>query len=241
MAMKILVIEDDTPTRQFLSNLLKCESFGVRAVSSAEQGLSLLSQELFDLIVLDLGLPGMTGLEMLRYVRSSENDTLVLVLSGDDYLDTKVQSFKLGADDFLSKPFVLRELPARIRALGRRVRAPIGPKIKAGGISLDPEAGSVISDGRKMVLSRTEYLFLELMIRHVGNIVTRQMLLTRMYAEKNTPQEDIIDAYAHRLRKKLARTFNGTLRLVTVWGQGFVLEVNTSSLGDDADSGMLRA
>lgn len=226
--MNILVIEDDTPTRQFLSNLLKGESFGVRAVPTAEQGLSLIDQEIFDLIVLDLGLPGMTGLEMLHHVRFSENDTPVLVLSGCDFLDAKVQCFTLGADDFLAKPFVCRELSARIRAVCRRVRVPMTPRITAGGISLDPDARAVTSEDGKLVLSRTEYLFLELMTRHVGQIVTRQMLLDRLYAGKSAPKEDIIDTYSHRLRKKLSATFNGTLRLVTVWGQGFVLEINAS-------------
>ncbi|WP_274844701.1 winged helix-turn-helix domain-containing protein [Phaeobacter gallaeciensis] len=102
------------------------------------------------------------------------------------------------------------------------------PMITAGGISLDPDARAVTSEDDKLVLSRTEYLFLELMTRHVGKIVTRQMLLDRMYAGKSAPKEDIIDTYAHRLRKKLSATFNGTLRLVTVWGQGFVLEINVS-------------
>lgn len=229
--MKILVVEDDPTARQVLSDLLERDGFGVRATPTAEKGLPLLSQAPFDLVILDLGLPGMTGHEMLRFMRSAEHDTPVLVLSGRDDPETIVQSFALGADDFLAKPYSFKELSARIRAIGRRVRDPMLLPHTVNGISMNPEACTMSADGGKVMLSRTEYQFLELLVRHKGQTVTRQMILNRLYAGKNAPQEKIIDAYAWRLRKKFAESFQGTVRLKTVWGRGYVLEVNANNAG----------
>ncbi|MBY6058784.1 response regulator transcription factor [Leisingera daeponensis] len=223
--MKIVYVEGEAPDRSTLVKLLRDDGFNVHVAKTAKTGLDLLSCHKTDLVILSINFPETDGFQFLEQMRLLQITTPVLVLSENREVSAKIRSFELGADDFVTKPFEFEELSARILAIGRRVRSQAKPSIRAGGFLLDREIRSVLAHGSRLELTPTEYEFLELLFRHRGSLVSREMILNRLYAGKEVPKEKIIDAYTHRLRRKLKKTFGMSIRLETVWGRGIVLEL----------------
>ncbi|MBY6059734.1 response regulator transcription factor [Leisingera daeponensis] len=225
--MKILYVEGETPEQIGLTESLRDDGFTVNAAGSAEIALDFLGRQQADLVILTVNLPKTDGFRFLEQMRLFQITTPVLVLSESSEVSLKTRSFELGADDFVTKPFEFEELSARIRAIGRRVRGQAKTSISAGGFLLDRENRVMKTQGNRLVLTPTEYEFLELLFRHRGSLVPREMILNRLYAGKEEPKEKIIDVYAHRLRTKLKKAFGRSILLETVWGRGIVLKLTS--------------
>lgn len=209
MAIKstILVVEDEEPLRELLRFNLRQEGYRVLAAGSAERGLALLRADDADLIVLDVGLPGMDGLEMCRQVRRRRETPILFLTAKKDEAD-KVLGLKLGGDDYVTKPFSLRELLARIEALDRRARGGAGRGgrlLEAGGIRLDPDQREMTVRGRPASLSLKEFELMRLLLEASPRIVSRATLLKRIwgYARSMAVQTRTVDQHVALLRRKL--------------------------------------
>lgn len=221
----MLVVEDERKLAHVLSSALEAENYEVVVAATGEDGFYRANAELFDLVVLDLMLPGRSGLEILQTLRQRHIQTPVLILTARDGIDDRVLGLDLGADDYLVKPFALPELLARIRALLRRGRPADVLRLKAADLELDLVARRVIRGERVLDLTGREFELLEYLLRHQGHHVSREMLARDVWKEprRATPIDNVIDVQMTRLRKKVDA--DGTSRLIhTVRGVGFVLQ-----------------
>ena len=222
--MRVLVVEDERKLAQVLSSALQAEHYDVVVAATGEDGFYRANAELFDVVVLDLMLPGRSGLEILRALRHRNVDTPVLILTARDGIEDRVLGLDLGADDYLVKPFALPELLARIRALLRRGRPSDVLRLKSGDLEIDLVARSVVRGDRSIELTAREFDLLEYLVRHQGHLVSREMLARDVWKEprRATPLDNVIDVQMTRLRRKI--DLDGTVRLIhTVRGVGFVL------------------
>jgi DNA-binding response OmpR family regulator len=222
--VRILVVEDERKLAQVLSSALQAEHYDVVVAATGEDGFYRANAELFDLVVLDLMLPGRSGLEILQTLRERHIETPVLILTARDGVDDRVLGLDLGADDYLVKPFALPELLARIRALLRRGRPTDVLRLKAADLEVDLVARRVVRGDRPIELTGREFDLLEYLIRHQGHLVSREMLARDVWKEprRATPLDNVIDVQMTRLRRKV--DLDGTARLIhTVRGVGFVL------------------
>ena len=222
--MRVLVVEDERKLGQVLSAALQAEHFDVVVATTGVDGFNRASAELFDLVVLDLMLPGRSGLEILQALRQRHLDTPVLILTARDGIDDRVRGLDLGADDYLIKPFALPELLARIRALLRRGRPTDVLRLKAADLEVDLVARRVVRGDRPVELTGREFDLLEYLVRHQGHLVSREMLARDVWKEPHraTPLDNVIDVQMTRLRRKVDP--DGAARLIhTVRGVGFVL------------------
>jgi two-component system, OmpR family, copper resistance phosphate regulon response regulator CusR len=223
--VRVLVVEDERKLAHVLSSALEAEHYEVVVATTGEDGFYRANAEVFDLIVLDLMLPGRSGLEILQTLRQRHIHTPVLILTARDGVDDRVLGLDLGADDYLVKPFALPELLARIRALLRRGRPADVLRLKAADLDLDLVARRVVRGERVLDLTGREFELLEYLLRHQGHHVSREMLARDVWKEprRATPIDNVIDVQMTRLRKKVDA--DGTLRLIhTVRGVGFVLQ-----------------
>jgi two-component system, OmpR family, copper resistance phosphate regulon response regulator CusR len=223
--VRVLVVEDERKLAHVLSSALEAEHYEVVVAATGEDGFYRANAELFDLVVLDLMLPGRSGLEILQTLRQRHIQTPVLILTARDGIDDRVLGLDLGADDYLVKPFALPELLARIRALLRRGRPADVLRLKAADLELDLVARRVMRGERVLDLTGREFELLEYLLRHQGNHVSREMLARDVWKEprRATPIDNVIDVQMTRLRKKVDT--DGTFRLIhTVRGVGFVLQ-----------------
>lgn len=223
--MRILVVEDERKLAQVLSSALEAEHYEVAVAASGEDGFFRANAEAFDVVVLDLMLPGRSGLEVLQTLRQRRIETPVLILTARDSIDDRVRGLDLGADDYLVKPFAIAELLARIRALLRRGRPSEVLRLKAADLELDLVARRVIRGDRLLELTGREFDLLEYLLRHQGHLVSREMLARDVWKEprRATPIDNVIDVQMTRLRRKVDA--DGTARLIhTVRGVGFVLQ-----------------
>ena len=223
--VRVLVVEDERKLAHVLSAALEAEHYDVVVAATGEDGFFRANAELFDLVVLDLMLPGRSGLEILQTLRQRRIETPVLVLTARDGIDDRVLGLDLGADDYLVKPFALPELLARIRALLRRGRPSEALRLKAADLELDLVARRVVRGERMIDLTGREFELLEYLVRHQGHLVSREMLARDVWKEprRATPLDNVIDVQMTRLRKKV--DVEGTPRLIhTVRGVGFVLQ-----------------
>jgi two-component system, OmpR family, copper resistance phosphate regulon response regulator CusR len=223
--VRVLVVEDERKLAHVLSAALEAEHYDVVVAATGEDGFFRANAELFDLVVLDLMLPGRSGLEILQTLRQRRIETPVLVLTARDGIDDRVLGLDLGADDYLVKPFALPELLARIRALLRRGRPSEALRLKAADLELDLVARRVVRGERMIDLTGREFELLEYLVRHQGHLVSREMLARDVWREprRATPLDNVIDVQMTRLRKKV--DVEGTPRLIhTVRGVGFVLQ-----------------
>ena len=223
--MRILVVEDERKLAQVLSSALEAEHYEVTVAASGEDGFFRANAEAFDVVVLDLMLPGRSGLEVLQTLRQRRIETPVLILTARDSIDDRVRGLDLGADDYLVKPFAIAELLARIRALLRRGRPSEVLRLKAADLELDLVARRVIRGDRLLELTGREFDLLEYLLRHQGHLVSREMLARDVWKEprRATPIDNVIDVQMTRLRRKVDA--DGTARLIhTVRGVGFVLQ-----------------
>ena len=222
--MRVLIVEDERKLAQVLAAALEAEHYDVVVAATGEDGFYRANAERFDLVVLDLMLPGRSGLEILHTLRERQIDTPVLILTARDGVDDRVLGLDRGADDYLVKPFALPELLARIRALLRRGRPSDQLRLKAADLELDLVARRVIRGERQIDLTTREFDLLEYLLRHQGHLVSREMLARDVWKEprRATPLDNVIDVQMTRLRKKV--DIDGPARLIhTVRGVGFVL------------------
>jgi two-component system cell cycle response regulator CtrA len=221
--MRILLIEDDSATAQSIQLMLESEGFNVYTTDLGEEGVDLGRMYDYDLILLDLNLPDMGGLEVLRTLRVGKINTPVMILSGSSEIDTKVKTFSGGADDYMTKPFHKSELVARIHAVVRRSKGHAESVIKTGDITVNLDAKTVEVNGARVHLTGKEYQMLELLSLRKGITMTKEMLLNHLYGGMDEPEQKIIDVFICKVRKKLATATHGKHHIETVWGRGYVL------------------
>ena len=222
--MRVLVVEDERKLANVLASALSTEQYEVTTTFDGDEGLARATTEAFDAVVLDLMLPGRSGLEILQAVRQRRIPTPVLILTARDGVDDRVLGLDLGADDYLVKPFALPELLARVRALVRRGRPAQVFRLAAADLELDVATRSAIRGDRLLDLTVREFELLEYLLRHQGHLVSREMLAREVWKEprRATPLDNVIDVQMTRLRRKVDA--EGNTRLIhTVRGVGFVL------------------
>jgi DNA-binding response OmpR family regulator len=222
--VRVLVVEDERKLAGVLVSALESEHYEVVVAPTGEDGFFRANSELFDLVLLDLMLPGRSGLEILQTLRDRHVHTPVLILTARDGIEDRVRGLDLGADDYLVKPFALPELLARIRALLRRGRPSDVLRLKAGDLDVDLVSRRAARGGRQLDLTVREFELLEYLLRHQGHVVSREMLAHDVWKEhrRATPIDNVIDVQMARLRRKVDP--DGQDRLIhTVRGVGFVL------------------
>lgn len=223
--MKILIVEDETKVAAALKEGLEANHFQVAVAETGEDGFYLVNACRFDLVVLDIMLPGRDGLEVLETMRKSGMETPVLILTARDSVEDRVRGLDSGADDYLVKPFAFPELLARIRALLRRGRIDDAPTLKLADLEMDLIAHEVTRGGQQIDVTAREFQILEYLLRNGGNVVSREMLARDVWKEtaRVTPLDNVIDVHIARLRRKLDAPFDLPL-IHTVRGVGFVLK-----------------
>jgi two-component system, OmpR family, response regulator len=221
--MKILVVEDDRTVGQYVKRGLEEQRYHADLVEDGMEGLRLASGGRYDLIVLDLRLPEMNGLEVLRTLRDRGNTTPVLVLTAQDAVDFKVQALRSGADDYVTKPFAFEELLARVEALGRRPKEIRSPVLRVGDLELDGETREVRRAGEPIELTHKEYTVLEYLMRHAGRVMSRTLITEYAWDYHFDPGTNIVDVVINRLRKKVD-TGHAQKLVHTVRGVGYVVK-----------------
>ena len=222
--MRILLVEDETKVGNALRAGLQAEGYEIVWAQTGEEGFFHASSRSFDLILLDVMLPGRDGIEVLETLRRQGNKTPVLLLTAKDAIEDRVLGLDAGADDYLVKPFAFAELSARIRALLRRNQSEPSTTLTIGQLEIEPLRRTVTREGERIELTAREFELLEYLARHHGRIVSRDMLARDVWREvsRATPLDNVIDVHIARLRKKVDDPF-ATKLLHTVRGVGFTL------------------
>ncbi len=221
--MRILLVEDDPTTSRSIELMLTHANLNVYCTDLGEDGIDLAKLYDYDLILLDLNLPDMSGHDVLRQLRLARVETPILILSGSDDTDSKLKGFGFGADDYLTKPFHREELVARIHAIIRRSKGHSQSVIRTGKIAVNLDAKTVEAEGKAVHLTGKEYQMLELLSLRKGTTLTKEMFLNHLYGGMDEPELKIIDVFVCKLRKKLAEATGGENYIETVWGRGYVL------------------
>ena len=221
--MKILVVEDDPTVGPYVKRGLEEHQNHVDLVDDGLEALRLASGGLYDLVVLDLRLPGMTGLEIVRTLRDRGVTTPILILTAQDAVDFKVQVLRAGADDYVTKPFAFEELLARVEAIGRRPKQVAPPAMVVGDLSLDTGTREVRRAGELLDLTPKEYAVLEYLLRHAGRVMSRTLITEYAWDYHFDPGTNIVDVVINRLRKKVD-SGHRTKLIHTVRGVGYVVK-----------------
>ncbi|HEX5634005.1 MAG TPA: response regulator transcription factor [Gemmatimonadales bacterium] len=221
--MKILVIEDDRTVGQYVRRGLEEQRFHVDLVEDGLEGLRHASGGQYDLIVLDLRLPGMTGIEVLRTLRDRGLTVPILVLTAQDAVDFKVQALRAGADDYVTKPFAFEELLARVEALGRRPQQLRSPVLRIADLELDTATHEARRAGTVLDLTPKEYTVLEYLMRHAGRVMSRTLITEYAWDYHFDPGTNIVDVVINRLRKKIDSGHDRKL-IHTVRGVGYTVK-----------------
>ena len=220
--MRILITEDDASLAEALQFSLAQSGYAVDWVANGAAADEALKDDVFGLVILDLGLPKLDGFEVLRRLRRRNASLPVLILSGREKLEEKVQGLDLGADDYLVKPFSLNELQARVRALLRRgQQGGVAPSILYGGLGFDTVGRAASVNGRTLPLSTHETGVLEVLLHRFGRVVSKEQLVEQLYSYDREVSHNAIEVYVHRLRKKIA---GAGVTVRTLYGQGYMLD-----------------
>lgn len=221
--MRVLIVEDDSATSQSIELMLKSENFNVFTTDLGEEGIDLGKLYDYELILLDLNLPDMSGYEVLRTLRVSKVRTPILILSGNAATEDKVKGLGYGADDYMTKPFHRDELIARIHAIVRRSQGHAQSVVQTGDLIVNLDQKIVEINGTRVHLTTKEYQILELLSLRKGTTLTKEMFLNQLYGGMDEPEIKIIDVFICKLRRKLANASGGKDYIETVWGRGYVL------------------
>src|SRR5215212_2835381 len=221
--MKILVIEDDPTVGQFVKRGLEEQRWGVDLVANGEDGERRATSEAYDLVILDMRLPGKSGLEVLHGLRARGFERPVLVLTAQDALDAKVQTLRAGADDYVTKPFAFEELLARVEALARRPRALASQLLRVGDLEIDQATREIRRAGEPIEVTPKEYIVLEYLARHAGRVMSRTLITEYAWGYHFDPGTNIVDVVINHLRKKVDAGHTRKL-ITTVRGVGYVLK-----------------
>ena len=220
--MNILVIEDDPTVGQFIKRGLEEHRWGVDLVADGEEGERRAASDAYDLVILDMRLPGKSGLEVLRALRDRGFERPVLVLTAQDAVDSKVSTLRAGADDYVTKPFAFEELLARVEALARRPRAIASPVLRIGDLELDQFTREVRRAGEPVELTPKEFAVLEYLMRHAGRVMSRTLITEYAWGYHFDPGTNIVDVVINHLRKKIDSKHDRKL-IQTVRGVGYVV------------------
>ena len=220
---RVLVVDDDPKIRTVVRRGLAYEGYRVVEAASGEEGLEKAREHLPDLVVLDVMMPGLDGLEVTRRLRSAGDDVAILMLTARDEIKDRVEGLETGADDYLVKPFSFEELLARVHALLRRKAAPSGEVLRYEDLELDVDAREARRGGRIIELTTTEFNLLLLFLRHPRKVLTRDVIMEHVWAYDFDGESNVLEVYVRYLRSKLEA--NGEARLIhTVRGAGYVLK-----------------
>ena len=219
---RILLVEDEERMADAIRRVLIAEHYTVDIAADGETALEFVEHHTYDVVLLDRMLPGISGEHVLRTMRRKGNATPVLMLTALSALEHRVEGLDAGADDYLPKPFAFSELLARLRALVRRRAELVSERLAAGNIELDPDRHQVTVGDRSELLSAREYALLGYLIRHNGQVVTRQQILDSVWGAEPDVYSNVVDLYIHYLRRKLAVLGQGSA-LRTVRGVGYAL------------------
>jgi two-component system, OmpR family, response regulator len=224
--MRILIAEDDHVLADGLLRALRASGAAVDHVADGAQAdAALLTNPELDLLILDLGLPKLSGLEVLRLLRARGSSLPVLILTAADSVEERVRGLDLGADDYMAKPFSLQELEARVRALARRGAGAVSSLITHGPLTFDQSGRVATIDGKMVDLSAREIGLLEVLLQRSGRLVSKEQLVERLCEWGEEVSNNAIEVYIHRLRKKIEK---GPIRIATVRGLGYCLEKITT-------------
>ena len=220
--MNILVIEDDPTVGQFIKRGLEEHRWGVDLVADGEEGERRAASDAYDLVILDMRLPGKSGLEVLRALRDRGFQRPVLVLTAQDAVDSKVSTLRAGADDYVTKPFAFEELLARVEALARRPRAIASPVLRTADLELDQFTREVRRAGEPVELTPKEFAVLEYLMRHAGRVMSRTLITEYAWGYHFDPGTNIVDVVINHLRKKIDSRHERKI-IQTVRGVGYVV------------------
>jgi two-component system OmpR family response regulator len=223
--MRILIVEDEPVLADGLTRSLRQSDYAVDCTGSGNDADHILATQSYDLVILDLGLPQLDGLEVLRRLRHRGSRVPVLVLTARDTLDDRVKGLDLGADDYLSKPFELAELEARVRALIRRGHSGGGSLLSHGTLSVDTAGRRVMLNGEPLELSARELGVLEVLMLRTGRVVNKEQLAEQLYGWDEEVGANAIEVYVHRLRRKLEPA---GVKIRTIRGLGYLLEKSSA-------------
>ena len=216
--MKILLVEDDIPLAQGLHKSLRHEGYSVDCVHDGKSAISAVSTGSNDLVILDLGLPDIDGLDVLKNIKSKSKQLPVLILTARDSLDDKVIGLDFGADDYLAKPFDMAELFARLRVMERRLGTAGSALIKQGNVTLDTTANIVFVHDEPIRFSRREYMIIKSLMENIGRIQSKEQLENKLYEWGEEVASNTIEVHVHHVRKKLPKDFIKTVR-----GVGYIV------------------
>ena len=223
--MKILVIEDDPTVGQFIKRGLEQQRWGVDLVGTGDEGERMASTGNYDLVILDMRLPGKPGMQVLNDLRGRGFERPVLVLTAQDAIDAKVQTLRAGADDYVTKPFAFEELLARVEALSRRPRVLASPALKVSDLELHLDTREVTRAGNPIELTPKEYTVLEYLMRHAGRVMSRTLITEYAWGYHFDPGTNIVDVVINHLRKKIDASHRTKL-IHTIRGVGYVIRTD---------------
>lgn len=224
--MKLLIVEDEKDVASAICRILSRNGYSVDLASNGKQALDMVEVNDYDLMILDLNLPDLDGLEICRCTRTSHSGLLILILTARDKLEDIVKGLDAGADDYLTKPFQLAEIMARIRALLRRDMRCRNPLLTINGLCLDPAERVVWKGNRRLELTRKEFGILEYMMRHPGEVISQEMLLEHVWGSNMDPFSNTVRVHIQSLRRKLEDDGTESKYIETVVGEGYRLLQN---------------
>ena len=223
--MRLLIVEDNETLAEWLAKLLRNDNYVVDCVNDGEAVIDGVDLQNYDLAMVDLGLPKIGGIDVIRHVRARGISIPILILTAKDALQSRVDGLNAGADDYLTKPFEIEELEARLRALLRRSNTTLRSELRFGPLSLDQNTRMFMLDGVHLHLSPREHAVLETLLRRAGAAVSKEALLESTYGFEDEVNLSAIEVHVHRLRKKLE---DSTVSIATLRGLGYLLRLETS-------------